>query len=224
MATSGYPARARRIISRPGRFQNLHHVRGLYPLTTSREEVVPADQAASAASHSNWRGSAPLAAASRFRWPPPSGRRPPSCRHLHAPSRLIRQETERSARSFHGATREACPHGEDAVRVLPSDAVRVHPSARKLLIWDLAGPGRTVTSTPGLPRRQLHKDPPVIRTQKSPRACSACGLFLKRILAATYFPTSGPGSIIGDGGLNFRVRNGIGCTPSSKATRKFLVI
>jgi hypothetical protein len=48
--------------------------------------------------------------------------------------------------------------------------------------------------------------------------------FLKRILAATYFPTSGPGSIIGDGGLNYRVRNGIGCTPSSGATRKFLMI
>ena len=48
--------------------------------------------------------------------------------------------------------------------------------------------------------------------------------FLKVILAATYFPTSGPGSIIGDGGLNYRVRNGIGCTPSSGATRKFLMI
>ena len=28
-----------------------------------------------------------------------------------------------------------------------------------------------------------------------------------------------PGSIIGDGGLNFRVRNGIGCTPASMTTK-----
>ncbi len=31
-------------------------------------------------------------------------------------------------------------------------------------------------------------------------------------------------SIIDDGGLNFRVRNGIGCTSSSLVTRKYLVI
>ncbi len=64
---------------------------------------------------------------------------------------------------------------------------------------------------------------PNLPRPKSKRPVEMTGL-LKRILAATYFPTSGPSSIIGDGGLNYRVRNGIGCTPSSGATRKFLMI
>ena len=45
------------------------------------------------------------------------------------------------------------------------------------------------------------------------------GAFGNKVLAAAYFPTDDLCSIIGDGGLNCRVRNGNGCTPSSMATR-----
>ena len=40
-------------------------------------------------------------------------------------------------------------------------------------------------------------------------------------LAATYFPRDDLPSIIGEGGLNCRVRNGVGCVPSSMAARKY---
>ena len=39
-------------------------------------------------------------------------------------------------------------------------------------------------------------------------------------VAATYVSTRGPGSIIGDGRLNFQVRNGAGCDPPSSPTTK----
>ena len=42
----------------------------------------------------------------------------------------------------------------------------------------------------------------------------------KRSLAMTYSPTL-EGSTIGVGGLNFRVRNGNGCGPSTIITRQY---
>ena len=46
------------------------------------------------------------------------------------------------------------------------------------------------------------------------------GLFGRIILATTYFPGALRPSIVGPGGLNYRVRNGNGWTPTGKITRK----
>ena len=47
-----------------------------------------------------------------------------------------------------------------------------------------------------------------------------CKLHTKQNSAASYSPTEDPCSTIGAGGLNFRVRDGIGCTPTAMATEK----
>ena len=44
--------------------------------------------------------------------------------------------------------------------------------------------------------------------------------FVERILGNDLLSHTLPCSIIGDGGLNYRVRNGTGCTPSSLVTKK----
>ena len=46
--------------------------------------------------------------------------------------------------------------------------------------------------------------------------------FLETFLGGDLLSHTLPCSIIGDGGLNYRVRNGTGCTPSSLATKKIL--
>ena len=57
-------------------------------------------------------------------------------------------------------------------------------------------------------------------TSKSPSL--AKGAFVKIILATTYFPGALRPSIVGPGGLNYRVRNGNGWTPTGKITRKLV--
>ena len=46
--------------------------------------------------------------------------------------------------------------------------------------------------------------------------------FLEIFLGDDLLSHTLPCSIIGDGGLNYRVRNGTGCTPSSLVTKKIL--
>jgi hypothetical protein len=52
-----------------------------------------------------------------------------------------------------------------------------------------------------------------LRNNKTTYLSVRCFVIELTVLAATYFPLA---SIIGDGELNFRVRNGNGCDPSAK--------
>ena len=65
-----------------------------------------------------------------------------------------------------------------------------------------------------------HKKTSVTMIDKGDQSICNRGPLTKQASAAPYSPTGKPCSTIGAGGLNFRVRDGIGCTPTAMATEK----
>ena len=123
-------------------------------------------------------------------------------------------------RFFHGAIAipgvPPRPHGTRQRRVCAGD-----PTGSRSAVRGAAcrGPRRG-------PRRRLDGDPPPTARDMRPRLAAETGrgrprrggLDREQFPRRPTLPPGCPGSTIGAGGLNFRVRNVTGCVPSAKAT------